>query len=117
MKRFLSTRDGLFKAANAEDIVFIFGKDNTRSHRLEGVHFSYASDPDAAYLLIEILDPESVSTWRTVGKHYITKGGPGPLEFVGGYETPVNTGLRVTLSSGGVEATLELRGYELVGRN
>lgn len=112
-----STRDGLYKEGNNSDLVFIFAKDNRHGHRLSGVHFSHDADPTGAYVLIEVLDPESTSTYRTIGKHFVTKGGPGPLEFVTAYETPKNTGLKVTLKAGAVNATFELRSYELVGVN
>lgn len=119
MRRGATTRSGLFKEATAADIVFEFKKDYDRSHYLPGVHFSYDADPAGAYLLIEVLDAEETSTYRTIGKHFITDGGPGPLEFVAPYETPVNTGLRVTLKSGGgtIKATLDLSCYSLVGVN
>lgn len=114
----LPTRPGLFQEATNADIVFTLQPDTTRRHVLPGVHFSFSADPTAAYVLIEILDPDSVggNTYRTIGKHYVTKSGPGPLEFVFPYETPKNTGMRITLKAGGggIAATFELSGYALI---
>lgn len=119
MSQGFPTRPGLYQAATNADIVFTLRPDPSRRHVLPGVHFSYDADPTGAFLLIEILDPDAVggTTYRTIGKHFITKGGPGPLEFVRPYETAVNTGMRVTLKAGGsgINATLELVGYQLGG--
>lgn len=103
----------------AADLVFLAAKDDNKSHRYAGVGFSYGADPSIeAYILIEILPAEVVSTWETVEKMYITKSGPGPLEQIEGFETPVNTGLRITLKSGGtgVKSTMTVYGEFPVGR-
>lgn len=111
------TKAGLYKAATNADIVFTFRPDSQRGHQLPGVHFSYSADPTGAFLLIEVLDPDANGTYRTISKMFITKGGPGPLEFVRPYETQKNVGLRVTLKAGGsgIDSTLELVGYQLIG--
>lgn len=120
MKKSLTPKPGLFAEATNTDIVFTFKPDPTHKHKLTGAEFSYSADPTAAYMIVEVLDPDAVggTTYRTVRKHHITKSGPGPLEFVAGIETAFNTGLKVTLKAGGsgIAATFDLSTtYELLG--
>lgn len=102
----------LYKEGSNTALVFLFPADTNHSYRLEGVHFSYSGDPTGGYVLVEIKRPDD-SGYVTVDKHFVTKGGAGPLEFVGGHETQRNTALRVTLSAGGsgIDSALALRGF------
>jgi hypothetical protein len=115
MNKGFPTKHGLYKAASNAEIQFVFKPIDNKQYSLPGVHFSFSADPTVGTALtVEVLDPEAGSTWRVIHKSYIKSGGPGPYEFVRPYETPNNTGVRVTLDAGGsgVLSTLELVGFQ-----
>lgn len=80
-------------AANTEALVTIPATPG--GTKIRQVEWSYSADPTGGILTIE--DGSGV----VVKKFYISAGGPGFIEFVGGVEGDNNTALLARLTAGG----------------